>query len=83
MFWAVGYDNGVIAKHAEFCGQEVEMVVPFEGVSSSEVYIYIHLLSKFVYVLVYKLLSKFNSLLLFVVFVLVDCAATSKGMALL
>lgn len=36
MFWAVGYDNGVIAKHAEFCGQEVEMVVPFEGVSSSE-----------------------------------------------
>lgn len=39
MFWAVGYDNGVIAKHAEFCGQEVEMVVPFEGVSSSEVYI--------------------------------------------
>lgn len=39
MFWAVGYDNGVIAKHAEFCGQEVEMVVPFEGVSSGEVYI--------------------------------------------
>lgn len=37
MFWAVGFDNGVIAKHAEFCGQEIEMVVPFEGVSSGEV----------------------------------------------
>jgi len=37
MFWAVGSDNGVIAKHAEFCGQEIEMVVPFEGVSSGEV----------------------------------------------
>ncbi|BAB01103.1 unnamed protein product [Arabidopsis thaliana] len=36
MFWAVGSDNGVIAKHAEFCGQEIEMVVPFEGVSSGE-----------------------------------------------
>lgn len=37
MFWAVGSDNDVIAKHAEFCGQEIEMVVPFEGVSSGEV----------------------------------------------
>ncbi|KFK39172.1 hypothetical protein AALP_AA3G209700 [Arabis alpina] len=36
MFWAVGSDNGVIAKHAEFSGQEIEMVVPFEGVSSGE-----------------------------------------------
>ncbi|CAH8260944.1 unnamed protein product [Arabidopsis lyrata] len=36
MFWAVGSDNSVIAKHAEFCGQEIEMVVPFEGVSSGE-----------------------------------------------
>ncbi|ESQ48067.1 hypothetical protein EUTSA_v10020065mg [Eutrema salsugineum] len=36
MFWAVGSDNGVIAKHAEFCGQEIEMVVPFEGASSGE-----------------------------------------------
>ncbi|XP_010549122.1 PREDICTED: extended synaptotagmin-1 [Tarenaya hassleriana] len=36
IFWAVGTDNGVIAKHAEFCGQEVEMVVPFEGLSSGE-----------------------------------------------
>uniref|UniRef100_A0A1J3H4M1 C2 domain-containing protein n=1 Tax=Noccaea caerulescens TaxID=107243 RepID=A0A1J3H4M1_NOCCA len=36
IFWAFGSDNGVIAKHAEFCGQEIEMVVPFEGVSSGE-----------------------------------------------
>ncbi|CAA7053104.1 unnamed protein product [Microthlaspi erraticum] len=36
MFWALGSDNGVIARHAEFCGQEIEMVVPFEGVSSGE-----------------------------------------------
>lgn len=37
VFWAFGSDNGVIAKHAEFCGQEIEMAVPFEGVSSGEV----------------------------------------------
>lgn len=36
-FWAIGPDSGVIAKHAEFCGKEVEMVVPFEGVTSGEV----------------------------------------------
>ncbi|KAJ7975131.1 putative Synaptotagmin [Quillaja saponaria] len=36
MFWAIGPDSGVTAKHAEFCGKEVEMVVPFEGVSSGE-----------------------------------------------
>uniref|UniRef100_A0A6N2KPR0 C2 domain-containing protein n=2 Tax=Salix TaxID=40685 RepID=A0A6N2KPR0_SALVM len=35
-FWAIGHDSGVIAKHAEFCGNEVEMVVPFEGVTSGE-----------------------------------------------
>ncbi|KAJ6340198.1 hypothetical protein OIU77_008037 [Salix suchowensis] len=35
-FWAIGHDSGVIAKHAEFCGKEVEMVVPFEGVTSGE-----------------------------------------------
>ncbi|KAI9381047.1 hypothetical protein POPTR_015G046700v4 [Populus trichocarpa] len=35
-FWAIGPDSGVIAKHAEFCGNEVEMVVPFEGVTSGE-----------------------------------------------
>ena len=37
MFWAIGSDFGVIAKQADFCGKEVEMVVPFEGVSSGEV----------------------------------------------
>lgn len=36
-FWAIGPDSGVIAKHAEFCGKEVEMVIPFEGVNSGEV----------------------------------------------
>ncbi|XP_044477465.1 uncharacterized protein LOC123204727 isoform X2 [Mangifera indica] len=36
-FWAVGRpDSGIIARHAEFCGKEVEMTVPFEGVSSAE-----------------------------------------------
>lgn len=37
IFWATGSDSSVIARHAEFCGKEVEMVVPFEGVSSGEV----------------------------------------------
>ncbi|XP_008240261.1 PREDICTED: synaptotagmin-4 [Prunus mume] len=36
IFWAIGPDSGVIAKHAEFCGKEVELVVPFEGVNSGE-----------------------------------------------
>ncbi|XP_031259322.1 extended synaptotagmin-1 [Pistacia vera] len=35
-FWAIGPDSGLIAKHAEFCGKEVEMTVPFEGVNSGE-----------------------------------------------
>lgn len=37
MFWAVGAESSVIAKHAEFCGKEVELTVPFEGVESGEV----------------------------------------------
>lgn len=37
IFWAIGPDSGVIAKHAAFCGNEVEIVVPFEGVHSGEV----------------------------------------------
>lgn len=36
IFWAIGPDSGVIAKHAAFCGNEVEIVVPFEGVHSGE-----------------------------------------------
>lgn len=36
IFWAIGPDSGVITKHAEFCGKEVELVVPFEGVNSGE-----------------------------------------------
>ncbi|KAF7819880.1 synaptotagmin-5 isoform X1 [Senna tora] len=36
IMWAIGPDSGVIAKHAQFCGDEVEMVVPFEGPNSGE-----------------------------------------------
>nr|GEX27569.1 C2 domain containing protein [Tanacetum cinerariifolium] len=36
IFWAVGDESSVIAKHAAFCGQEIEMVVPFEGTSSAK-----------------------------------------------
>ncbi|XP_062117124.1 synaptotagmin-5 [Humulus lupulus] len=36
IFWATGTDSTVIAKQAYTCGEEVEMVVPFEGVSSGE-----------------------------------------------
>ncbi|KAJ4827217.1 hypothetical protein Tsubulata_040205, partial [Turnera subulata] len=35
-FWAIGPDSSAIAKHAEFCGKEVEMTVPFEGIDSGE-----------------------------------------------
>ncbi|GLT64210.1 hypothetical protein SLA2020_367170 [Shorea laevis] len=34
-FWAIGPDSGVIAKRA-FCGEEVELVIPFEEVHSGE-----------------------------------------------
>ncbi|KAK3020602.1 hypothetical protein RJ639_046688 [Escallonia herrerae] len=36
IFWAIGAKSSVIAKHAEYCGKEVEMIVPFEGVNSGE-----------------------------------------------
>lgn len=36
MFWAVGADSSIIVKHAEFCGKEIEMVVPFEVENSGE-----------------------------------------------
>ncbi|KAK2647897.1 hypothetical protein Ddye_015386 [Dipteronia dyeriana] len=35
-FWAIGPDSSVISKHADFCGKEVEMTVPFEGANSGE-----------------------------------------------
>ncbi|CAM8926871.1 unnamed protein product [Rhodiola kirilowii] len=35
MFWAIGNESSILAKHAE-CGGEVEMVVPFEAVGSGE-----------------------------------------------
>lgn len=37
IFWAVGPDSGVIARHSEFCGKEVEMVLPFDGVNAGQV----------------------------------------------
>ncbi|KAL2342484.1 hypothetical protein Fmac_003769 [Flemingia macrophylla] len=36
IMWAIGPDFSVIAKHAKFCGDEVEMIVPFEGSNSAE-----------------------------------------------
>ncbi|XP_061357579.1 synaptotagmin-5-like isoform X2 [Gastrolobium bilobum] len=36
IMWAIGPDSGVIAKQALFCGDEIEMVVPFEGANSGE-----------------------------------------------
>ncbi|PIN13548.1 putative Ca2+-dependent phospholipid-binding protein [Handroanthus impetiginosus] len=36
IFWAIGPNSTVIAKHAEFCGKEIEMTVPFEGVNLGE-----------------------------------------------
>ncbi|XP_021292106.1 synaptotagmin-5 isoform X2 [Herrania umbratica] len=36
IFWAIGPDSGVIARHSEFCGKEVEMVLPFEGVNAGK-----------------------------------------------
>ncbi|XP_061345008.1 uncharacterized protein LOC133290881 [Gastrolobium bilobum] len=36
IMWAIGPDSGVIAKHAMVCGDEVEMIVPFEGANSGE-----------------------------------------------
>ncbi|XP_015882982.2 synaptotagmin-4 [Ziziphus jujuba] len=35
-FWAIGPNSGVIAKHVDSCGKEVEMVVPFEGDDAGE-----------------------------------------------
>ncbi|PKI48319.1 extended synaptotagmin-1 [Punica granatum] len=35
-FWAIGPESGIVAKHSDFCGKEIEMVVPFEGVKSGE-----------------------------------------------
>ncbi|XP_022924106.1 synaptotagmin-5-like [Cucurbita moschata] len=35
-FWAIGPESSVIARHAEFCGKEVEMDIPFEGAFCGE-----------------------------------------------
>ncbi|KAJ4960703.1 hypothetical protein NE237_020613 [Protea cynaroides] len=35
-FWAIGPRSSALAKHAEYCGKEVEMVIPFEGINSGE-----------------------------------------------
>ncbi|KZV45331.1 extended synaptotagmin-3-like [Dorcoceras hygrometricum] len=31
IFWAIGSESSVTAKHAEYCGKEIQMTVPFEG----------------------------------------------------
>ncbi|GFP81834.1 synaptotagmin-5 [Phtheirospermum japonicum] len=36
IFWAIGADSGVIAKHADICGKEIEMTAPFEGINLGE-----------------------------------------------
>ena len=36
-FWAIGRNSSVLATHAEHYGNEVLMVVPFEGTNSTEV----------------------------------------------
>ncbi|KAK7320035.1 hypothetical protein RJT34_04764 [Clitoria ternatea] len=36
IMWAIGPDSGIIAKQAKLCGDEVEMVIPFEGTNSAE-----------------------------------------------
>lgn len=36
VFWAVGPESGVLAKRAETIGEEVEMVVPFEGINTGQ-----------------------------------------------
>ncbi|KQK02519.1 extended synaptotagmin-1 [Brachypodium distachyon] len=33
IFWAIGHNSGVVARHAEHCGKEVGMVVPFEDIT--------------------------------------------------
>ena len=48
IFWAIGPDSSAIARQADFCGKDVEMVVPFEGVSSGEV-TYSNLYGTYVY----------------------------------
>ena len=36
-FWAIGRNSSVLVAHAEHCGKEFLMVVPFEGTYSAEV----------------------------------------------
>ena len=42
-FWEIGRNSSVLAAHAEHCGKEVLMVVPFEGIDSAEVLFFISL----------------------------------------
>lgn len=36
IFWAIGDDSSVIARHADVCGKEMEMTLPFEGSNLGE-----------------------------------------------
>jgi hypothetical protein len=44
IFWAIGHNSGVVAKHTEHCGQEVGMVVPFEDIKGEVPYLIIYIL---------------------------------------
>lgn len=37
VIWAIGPNSGIIAKHAECSGEEVEVAVPLEGGNFGEV----------------------------------------------
>lgn len=39
-FWAIGPRSSVLAKRVAFDGQEVDMVIPFEGPNLGEVTTY-------------------------------------------
>ena len=39
-FWEIGRNSSVLAAHAEHCGNEVLMVVPFEGTDSAKVHFF-------------------------------------------
>jgi hypothetical protein len=41
IFWAIGHNSGVVARHAENCGKEVGMVVPFEDNTGEVIHLFL------------------------------------------
>lgn len=41
IFWAIGHNSGVVARHAEKCGKEVGMVVPFEDYTGEVTHLFL------------------------------------------